>query len=157
MNPKKLAVCFSVLLGIATTLLIVPGVAQAPTTMANSSVKNKTYSLWVSPGFVGPPFSPFQDCATFTKTQMCLARCGDCGTLSEVQFGTASIWQGKVPCGGLNLVFTGTSRNAPEIPVIGASVVGETEHTSFGAEGVQDQACLMPASPTRGNTFYSKP
>jgi hypothetical protein len=59
-----------------------------------------------SPSRAGPrpPYSPFEDCATFTKTQMCLAQCGDCGSLSEVQLGNVSIWRARVPCGGLNLL-----------------------------------------------------
>jgi len=156
MNLTKFAVCFSVLLGIAAILLVVPGGAQAPTNV-NPLIVNKTFDLWVSQGFASPPFTPFEDCATFTKTQMCLARCGDCGSFSEVQMGAITIWKGQVPCGGLDLRFVGTARNLPEIPVIGAAVVGELEHTNFGAEGVQDQSCLGSASPKRGNTPYAKP
>lgn len=145
-----------ILIVIAANCLVISGSAQGPVTV-NSSVANKTYDLWVSQGFAGPPFFPFQDCATFTKTQMCLAQCGDCGPFSEVELGPVSIWKGRVPCGGLNLVFTGTSRNAPEIPVIDATVVGTTQQTIFAAEGVRDQACPAFASPARGHAPYSKP
>jgi hypothetical protein len=156
MNSKKWVVATSALLGIAATLFVVPVIAQAPVT-TTSSVMNKTYDLWVSQGFASPPFQPFHDCATFTKTKMCLAQCGDCGALSEVQLGPVSIWKGEVPCGGLNLVFTGTSRNGPEVPVIGASAVGNTQRTNFGAEGVRDQSCSLASTSTSGNTLYTKP
>src|SRR2546427_3474923 len=147
MKLRKLVVAGLVLLGVAVGLLVgVPLIAQAPETP--STVANRTYDLWVSQGFVGPPFVPFHDCASFTKTQMCLAVCGDCGPLSEVQFGAASIWQGRVPCGGLNLLFTGTSKNGPEAAVIGASVTGRTQGTNFGAEGIQDQSCSLLSTPT---------
>jgi len=145
-----------ILIVIAFSLLVAPGVAQAPLA-TNSSVMNKTFVLWVSQGFADPPFLPFQDCATFTRAQMCLAQCGDCGPLSEVEMGPVSIWRAEVPCGGLNLVFNGTSRNGPEIPVIGATVVGTAEKTNFGAEGVQDQTCSVFASSARGRASYSRP
>jgi len=122
-----------------------------------SSVINKTYDLWVSQSFADRPFQPFHDCATFTKTQMCLPQCGDCGPLSEVQLGPNSIWKGEVPCGGLNLVFTGTSRNGPATAVIGASVVGNTEATNFAAEGIRDQSCSLGFATTNGKHLYSKP
>lgn len=152
---KETGSCRSRSTGVAVGLLVgVPLIAQAPETP--STVANRTYDLWVSQGFVGPPFVPFHDCASFTKTQMCLAVCGDCGPLSEVQFGAASIWQGRVPCGGLNLLFTGTSKNGPEAAVIGASVTGRTQGTNFGAEGIQDQSCSLLSTPT-GKSPYAKP
>lgn len=130
-----------------------PVMAQAP---AVCSVANKTYDLWVSQGFASPPFVPFHDCAFFTKTQMCSALCGDCGPFSEVQFGSTSIWQGRVPCDGVDLVFTGTSKNGPEANVVGASVTGTTQGTNFGAEGVQDQSCSLEPGPLTKNNPYLK-
>ena len=155
MKLRKLVVAGLVLLGVAVGLLVgVPLIAQAPE--RPSTVANRTYDLWVSQGFAVPPFFPFHECASFTKTQMCLAVCGDCGPLAEVQFGAASIWQGRVPCGGLNLLFTGTSKNGPEAAVIGASVTGRTQGTNFGAEGIQDQSCSLLSTPT-GKSPYAKP
>ena len=155
MKLKKLVAVGLVRLGVAVALLVgAPLIAQAPE--APSTVANRTYDLWVSQGFASPPFVPFHDCASFTKTQMCLAACGDCGALSEVQFGSASIWQGTVPCGGLNLLFSGTSKNGPEAAVIGASVTGRTEGTNFGAEGIQDKSCSLAANATEKSP-YAKP
>ena len=153
MRPTRLVVA-GLRLAVAATLFVGgPLIAQAP--VVSSTVANKTYDLWVSQGFANPPFFPFHDCASFTKTQMCLAQCGDCGPLSEVQFGGATIWQGKVPCGGLNLVFTGTSKNGPQANVIGASLTGTTQATNFGAEGIQDQSCSLGFSQT-GKSPYLK-
>jgi len=144
----------AVVLGMVS-LFVMPGLSQAPS-MA-SSVMNKTYSLWVSQSFAAPPYPPFQDCARFSKTQMCLAQCGDCGPLSEVQLGDVSIWTAKIPCGGLNLLFQGVSRNGPQLPAVGATVVGLTQQSNFGAEGLQDQSCSIGPSRVAGGTPYSKP
>jgi hypothetical protein len=155
MNSKKWIVATSALVAIAVTLCVLPLIAQAPAA-TTATVTNKTYDVWVSQSFATPPFTPFHDCATFTKTKMCLAQCGDCGPLSEVQIGTTSIWKGTVPCGGLNLVFTGTSISGPQANVIGASSVGGSEGTNFGLEGVQNQSCSLAAAAA-GKSQYAKP
>ena len=140
-----------ILLLAVTVLLGAPLIAQAP--VVSSTVANKTYDLWVSQGFASPPFVPFHDCVSFTKTKMCSAVCGDCGPLSEVQLESASLWQGRVPCGGLNLVFTGTSESGPEANVIGASLTGMAEGTNFGVEGIQDRSCSLGLSQTGKNPY----
>jgi hypothetical protein len=150
MKLQRLLVA-GILLVAATLLIGGPVIAQAP--VVSSTVANKTYDLWVSQGFASPPFVPFHDCVSFTKTKMCSAVCGDCGPLSEVKFESATLWQGKVPCGGLNLVFTGTSENGPEANVIGASVTGTAEGTNFGTEGVRDQSCSIGLSKTTKNPY----
>lgn len=155
MNTKKWLLATSLLLGVAAVIFALPLTAAAPMTPA-SSVMNKTYDLWVSQGFATPPFQPFHDCATFTKNKMCLAQCGDCGGLSEVQLGSVSIWKGEVPCAGLNLVFTGTSTSGPQVPVIGASAIGLAEATNFGAEGVQNQSCSLSAA-SAASAPYKRP
>jgi hypothetical protein len=71
-------------------------------------VAGNTYDLWVSQGFASPPFEPFHDCLHFTNTTITTDICGDAGPLSEIRFGGITLWQGSVPCGGLNLRFTGT-------------------------------------------------
>ncbi len=154
MNSKKWIAATFGLVAIATTLCVIPLIAQSPAAVT-PTVMNKTYDVWVSQGFGTPPFTPFHDCATFTKTKMCLAQCGDCGGLSEVQIGATSIWKGQVPCGGLNLVFTGTSLNGPQAPVIGAAAVGNLEGTNFGLEGVQNQSCSLAAAAA-GKSPYAK-
>lgn len=154
MNSKKWIAATFVLVAVAVTLCVVPLIAQAPAA-ATPSVTNKTYDVWVSQSFASAPFTPFHDCATFTKTKMCLAQCGDCGALSEVQIGATSIWKGSVPCAGLNLVFTGTSISGPQANVIGASSVGTLEGTNFGLEGVQNQSCSLAAAAT-GKSPYAK-
>src|SRR5437660_10192755 len=109
MNRKIVFAICLVGVGLATSS-VVRVKAQVPSAPAPPV---QTFDLWVSQGFAGPPYFPFHDCATFTKTQMCLAVCGDCGSLSKMEFGSATLWKGEVPCGGLNLVFTGTARNGP--------------------------------------------
>ena len=93
---KETGSCRSRSTGVAVGLLVgVPLIAQAPE--RPSTVANRTYDLWVSQGFAGPPFFPFHDCASFTKTEMCLAVCGDCGPLSEVQFGAGVYGKAEYP------------------------------------------------------------
>jgi hypothetical protein len=130
-----------------------PALGQASSSAAG--VANKIYDIWVSQGFASIPFEPFLDCAIFTKTQLCIARCGDCGPFSEIELGV-TLWKARVPCDGLNLVFTGTARNGPETSVIAATVVGRTEQTNFAVEGVRDETCAVDLARTGVNP-YQKP
>ena len=108
--------------------------------LPSGSVKNKTYSVWVSQSFASRPFEPFNDCFRFTDQQLCIAGCGgECGPLSEVPL--LGIWQAKVSCGGLNLVFIGAALTGPDKSVLGGSAVGRTQHTNFGVEGFLDSSC----------------
>jgi hypothetical protein len=113
------------------------------------TVKGKTYDLWVSQSFAGPPYDPFHDCAIFTASTMSLAQCADAGPLTDVPlFGTPifSLWLGTVPCGGLDLFFMGTSFDGSAIgavDVMGGFGWGITESTTFGAEGVANPGCVL--------------
>lgn len=118
-----------------------------------NSVKNKTYSVWVSQSFSTSPFEPFHECFRFTHTQLCVLGCGgSCGPLSEIP--SAGLWEASVPCQGLNLKFKGTSYNGPDTSVIGASVIGYTEQTNFAAEGIKDHSCYQ--TNTRASERASK-
>lgn len=155
---SKVLVAYGTLLAVGLGLSL-----AAPTTaqdVSPSRVKGRTYDVWVSQGFATPPFAPFHDCASFTDTQMCIMGCGDCGTLTES--GTSpSFWVGRVPCGGLNLVFIGTSFDGfgtpSSKPVIGASGVGTTERTTFGLEGVENPSCTLAAGAARNGQRYAAP
>ena len=115
-----------------------------PTARANS-VKNKTYTVWVSSSFDQSPFLPFQDCFRFTKDQLCIAGCpGECGRLSEIP--SLGLWEARVSCGGLDLRFKGTSFTAPATSVIGAVGIGVVEGTNFSAAGVKDSCSLESSS-----------
>jgi hypothetical protein len=156
----------------ALLLLLVIVAARAPlfgqaTTLTGTIDENeadrvagKTYDLRVSRGFDPQPFEPFHDCLRFTKTTITTDVCGDTGPLSEIRLGSVTLWQGTVPCGGLNLRFTGTSKDGPEIPVLGGVVVGISEKTNFGIEGVENASCSLssvPSSaPSRGGNPYAK-
>ena len=144
----KLLFAALALAGVAVGLLLV-----SPVTAQNSStsrVQGRVYDLWVSPSFAVPPYQPFHDCARFTETQMCLDGCGgSCGRLSEIPSGGAkTLWHGKVPCGGLNLEFTGVSYDGfgtpTGQPVMGGIGVGNAENSTFGVEGVVNPACVLP-------------
>lgn len=146
---RKIQVAFfiSILAVWSVNIMSVAANDQLPT----GSVKNKTYTVWVSQGFSSRPFEPFNDCFRFTDQQLCIAGCGgECGPLTEVPL--LGIWQAKVSCGGLNLVFIGTALRGPNKNVLGGSAVGWTQHTNFGVEGVVDSACeasRRSASPYR--------
>lgn len=128
---------------------------------ASATVRGKQYSIWVSPSFGVSPYPPFQDCATFTQTTMDFAGCGDGqnGVIaSETNLGSAALtlWVGIEPCSGLNLLAIGTSFDGSTLPigadVMGGSIIGLTEGSSFGIEGVRDQ-CPAPLSLDGGNPY----
>jgi len=120
-------------------------------------VAERTYDLSVSQGFASPPFEPFHDCLRFTKTTITTDLCGDTGSFSEIRLARNSIWQGTVPCGGLNLRFTGISTAGPEIPVLGGVAVGFSEQTNFGIEGVENPSCSTSTfTPRPGGSPYAK-
>jgi hypothetical protein len=121
---------------------------------ARASVKDQTYDVWVSASFDSPPFPPFHDCFRFTNRRLCIDACGDCGSLSEVPL--LGIWQARVSCGGLNLVFVGTSMDGPDTPVIGGTAVGREQKTNFAIAGVANASCSPDAAVSRGTPPYSK-
>jgi len=136
-------------LPLAACILILAASASAQDT-----VKNKTYDVWVSQSFATPPYAPFQDCLYFPPGQVCLAQCGDCGTVAEAKIGAfgLSFWTGTVPCGGLNLQLVGTSVDGNLLAgqsgadVAAASIVGTAQGTTFGLQGVADPLCLVAGS-----------
>jgi hypothetical protein len=72
-----------------------------------STVKGKTYDVWVSPSFNSPPFQPFHDCARFTANTITIDGCPapNTGPLAEVNLSgpVITMWVGLVPCGDLNI------------------------------------------------------
>jgi len=119
------------------------------------TVANKKYDVWVSQSFVPAPFSPFHDCFTFTTNTLTVDACASSGPMTEVPiFGVLgmTLWiAGPIPCGGLNLHFSGTSLNGSGLPegkdTLGAVGLGRTEGTTFGVEGIQNPSCSI-ATPT---------
>lgn len=128
-------------------------IVTGPSAHANS-VKNKTYTVWVSSSFDQSPFVPFQDCFQFTKDQLCIAGCpGECGRLFEVP--ALGLWEARISCGGLDLRFKGTSFTEPATSVIGASGVGVAEGTNFSVAGVKD-SCSLATSSRSGAPRYKR-
>jgi hypothetical protein len=135
-------------------VLLTPTKAIDPRT-----VKNKAYDFWVSQSFAFPPYPPFHDCIRFPVNQVCLDGCGDCGAFSETKLGNSSLtlWRGTVPCGGLNLVFTGTSFDGNLLPtslgadVLGGIGIGTKESTTFAVHGVANPTCSISGSTTNTN------
>ncbi|RMF84218.1 MAG: hypothetical protein D6736_19730 [Nitrospinota bacterium] len=125
-----------------------------------AGVAGKVYDVWVSQSFTSPPHDPFFDCARFGRNTMSLDKCGDSGPLTEIPINALlSLWIGRVPCGGLNLVFIGTAIERANLPsganVIGASGLGQTEGTNFGLEGVENPDCRLPTAPEEEGSPYS--
>lgn len=142
---------------VAGMLLVTPLSADEAQTVAN-----KTYDFWVSPSADSPPFPAFHDCATFTTTTMSTAICGGGGTLSEfpiLGIPTMTLWIGRVPCGGLNLTFIGTSIDGTAIGftgnVMSASGLGITEKTTYGVHGVENSSCTVAPGGKGSASPYS--
>ena len=117
---------------------------------AAQSVANKTYEIWFSQAFDLPPFFPGQDCWRFTATTVTTDQCGDVGPLIEFPlFGGSgfSLWIGRVPCGGQNLVFFGTSFDGAIFPfggnVVSATAVGLTQGFTLAGEGFENPSCSI--------------
>ena len=162
MIPTKLflAIVIVVALGVAVGLVLVAPITAQST--SDTRVAGRTFDVWVIQSFAPPGAPPFHDCARFTRTQMCLDGCGDCGSLAEISSGTrGSVWESRVPCGGLALNFVGTSfdgfpTSASSKPVMGASGAGLTEKTTFGMSGVANPNCTIQLLRQSGNP-YSRP
>lgn len=159
MNKRMIFAAFSVLAVVTSATVYAPAFAQtdtqAPTvdTAPRASVKNKAYDVWVSPNFASPPYQPFHDCFRFSGRQLCIEGCGDeCGPISEVPL--LGVWQARVSCGGLNLVFIGTSLDGPATKVIGGSAAGSTESTNFGFEGVVNPSCSSRSRASAGSSMW---
>ena len=140
---------------MAVAALATALVTAVPASGIPNTVSGKVYDVWVVTSFNPPGTPPFHDCARFTATAMCLDQCGDCGKLVEapMQGGTTgTIWHGKVPCGGLDLGFIGTSFDGFQgIGTMGAEGIGHGQGTNFGMTGAQNSSCSLaaPANPSR--------
>jgi hypothetical protein len=153
----KIGFAAALLVAAATVLTMVP---PTPATEL-LTVQGRTFDIWVSPSFAPPPHQPFFDCMRFNQTEACLDACGDCGpfTESRLKRGQYTLWVARIPCGGLDLEFVGTSANGlgPQpVPVLGASVLGFAQNTSFGTEGVENPTCSLETMRSAANP-YAKP
>ena len=123
----------------------------------------RVYEIWVKSSFSDPGEPAFKDCARFTRTQMCLDQCGDCGPLSEIpSSGTpGNLWEGHVPCGGLALRFYGTSFNGfraiDSKPAMGATLLGVAQQTTFSAGGVENPACTLDGGRPLPSPYAKQP
>lgn len=143
--------------GHLSLVLILALVALAAGAAEPEGPQNLTYDVWVKASF---NVEPFHDCARFSGNEMCLDGCGDCGPLVIVDSmgpsGAVTVWQARVPCGGLNLVFAGTSFDGLSFGfganVIGGSGAGLVESTAFGIEGQENVACGV-VEPTEVNPY----
>jgi hypothetical protein len=146
--------------GIAISLLNVQPVAAQ--NAKASRVAGRVYDVWVVQSFAPPGTPPFHDCARFTTNTMCLDQCGDCGPMVENPPGGAgTLWQGVVPCGGLNLVFFGTSfdgfpASPASKPAMGGTGLSLTEQTTFGVGGMENPACTLSGGRS-SRAPYAKP
>jgi len=120
-------------------------------------VKDKVYAVTVVTSFAGS----FTDCFRFTQTTLSIDGCGDSGPVGEVPLSHLSGvtgWSAKVPCGGLNIVFMGTSLDAAPLPqgadMIGGTAVGLSQGTSFSISGIGSETC--PASAVSNGLNYTK-
>jgi len=157
MNIRAPIVALTVLVLAASMLLVTPLRADETHTVAN-----KTFDFWVSRSTDSPPFPAFHDCATFTAATMSTAICGGGGTLNEYPLlGIAgmTLWIGKVPCGGLNLTFIGTSIDGTAIGfagnVMSASGLGITQKITYGVHGVQNSSCTVAPGAVGSSNPYS--
>lgn len=151
----------------AVPLLITLSIAVTGTVNAQedwSTVKNKTYDIWVSPSFGVPPHQPFHDCARFTSTTITIDGCpsGNTGPLTEVNLSVpvATVWIGQVPCDGLDLVFFGTSWDTGILPsgldMMGASGLATSPTSasySYGMEGVRNENCTVQVQSSGSSPY----
>ncbi len=120
-----------------------PGRAQA-------AVAGKTYDLWASfsPG-LSP--APGHTCVRFTATTLQVDACGpQAGPLQEFPLpveppNVATTWTGRVPCGGLDLVFNGGALDGLvlgyQANVLSAVAFSGPGRLAIGLEGVENPAC----------------
>ena len=130
---------------------------------AAQTVANKTYEVWFSQSVDPPPFEPMRDCVRFTDTTLSRDACGDIGALAEsplLGVPGLSLWIGHLPCGGLSLVYFGTSFDGAVFPfgdnVMSTSVVGLNPGFTLAVEGFENPSCsIVPG--TKGPVEGSRP
>ena len=148
----------SLLTGAGAAVLAVA--LAAPAAAADTfpkMVRGKTYSVNVLTSFG----TTFTDCFRFSETTLYIDGCGDSGPVGEValsQLSGLTGWRASVPCGGLNLVWIGTSVDGAPLPqgadVVGATAVGLSEGTSFSVNGIGNTSC--PSSAVSHGLNYTK-
>lgn len=153
-SRKRFVMATSVLAELVLGLsAVLPAAAQQP---APSSVKNKTYDVWISASIAGAPYAPFHDCARFSETQVCVDSCGDCGPLAEFPIPAlgpkATSFIAKIPCGGTNAVVYGTAFDGTALPqggnVIGGWSFSVVDGDVAGFAGIENPACTLAARQT---------
>jgi hypothetical protein len=124
---------------------------------SSADVAGKSYTIWVSASFTGPPFTPFQECARFTATELTIAGCGT-GPYAEVGGvvpGLDPQFVALVDCGFSQFLWLGKSVDGAAFGfggnTMGANVLGLAELSAFGAEGLEDRSCLVAPAEAGGN------
>ena len=117
-----------------------------------------TYDTWTSRSVDAPPHDPIHDCVRLGEKTISTELCGDSGpllTFPLLSVPEVDLWIGQVPCQGQNLVFVGTSLEGEIFPlggnIIGASVLGLTQGTTLGLEGVHNPDCSV--APSKANSY----
>lgn len=144
-----------------TGMLVLVSAIAIPVFAADSApkiVKGKVYTVSVQTSFG----TTFTDCFRFSDAALFIDGCGDSGPVGEVEVSALSGltgWRAKVPCGGLNLVWVGTSVDGAPLPegadMLGAIAVGMSQGTSFAVNGLGNPGCTASAASNGLN--YIKP
>ena len=107
-----------------------------------------TYDAWTSRSVDFPPHEPIHNCVRLTDNTISTDVCGDSGPLFKfpvLAVPGVDLWIGQVPCQGQNLFFVGTSLDGELFPLgkkaIGASIIGLSQGTTLGLEGLENANC----------------
>ena len=153
---RKLSLSLITIAGVALLVFVLAAPAMAADS-APKMVKGKTYSVNVLTSFG----TTFTDCFRFSDTTLFIDGCGDSGPVGEVPLSSLSGltgWRASVPCGGLSLVWVGTSVDGAPLPqgadMIGSIAVGMSEGTSFTINGIGNASC--PSSAASNGVNYTK-
>lgn len=141
----------------AAALVFAVAIPAAAADATPKVVKGKTYSVNVVTSFG----TTFTDCFRFSDTTLYIDGCGDSGPVGEIaisQLSGLTGWRASVPCGGLNLVWVGTSVDGAPLPqgadVAGAVAVGMSQGTSFSINAIGNPSC--PSSAASNGVNYTK-
>ena len=111
-----------------------------------------TYDTWLSHSLESSSVDPTHDCVRLTEDTISTDLCGDSGplfTFPVLAVTDVDLWIGQVPCQGQNLFFVGTSLDGELFPLgkkaIGASILGLTQGTTLGLEGLHNPDCSTSA------------
>ena len=145
---------FSPMFGAAVLMAL----SFSTSAFAADAVANKVYAVNVLTSFG----TSFTDCFRFTDTTFSIDGCGDSGPFKEIPIsGLSGVtgWGATISCGGLNLVWMGTSVDgAPLIQgadVVGSTAIGKTQGTTFSVNGLGTDTC--PLAIATNGINYTRP